>query len=178
MTGSILCMTLRILGAALALTVLTSAAASAQNKPISGKAFVFDANTLEVRGKQIRLFGIDAPDRPQTCTSKAGKSYPCGLRAAFALDNLAKNKMVTCQPRGADSRMRVLAVCSHNGLDIGGAMVEAGWAMADTRYSNQYLKTQQAAETSGIGLWQGEFEEPQSWRRKPRPLETQQDATE
>jgi endonuclease YncB( thermonuclease family) len=158
---------------AAAALLLTAADGVAQGRTIAGKAFVFDANTLEVKGEKIRLFGIDAPDRKQTCLSEKRKSYPCGLRAAFALDNLAKGKTVSCQPRGIDSQNRILALCSHNGLDIGGAMVESGWAIADRRYSEMYVKTESAAEEYRRGLWQGEFEEPQSWRRQPRPLATQ-----
>lgn len=158
---------------ALAMLLLTAADGGAQGKAITGTAFVLDANTLQVKGQKIRLFGIDAPDRKQTCLSEKRKSYPCGLRAAFALDNLAKGKLVSCQPRGVDSQMRILATCSHNGLDIGGAMVEAGWAIADTRYSQMYVATERAAEEYRRGLWQGEFEEPQMWRRAPRPMEAQ-----
>lgn len=160
------------LGASIVWTCPAPATAQ-QAHPISGKAFVFDANTIEVKGQKIRLFGIDAPDRKQTCFNKKGGAYACGLRAAFALDNLAKGKNVTCQPRGVDAQKRVLAICSHNGLDIGSAMVEAGWAMADLRYSDQYGATQDAARAAQIGLWQGAFEEPQMWRRQPRPLQTQ-----
>jgi endonuclease YncB( thermonuclease family) len=135
---------------------------------ITGKAFVIDGGTLEVSGKRIHLFGIDAPDRAQTCLTKRGGSYPCGLRAAFALDNLAKGKPVSCDPRGVDSALRIIATCSYNGLDIGGAMIEAGWAIADVRYSDAYLQTEKAAAAAGEGLWQGQFEEPAVWRQRKK----------
>ena len=156
--------------AALAVGVLFAFApptASAKDV-ITGKAFVVDAGTLEVAGRRIHLFGIDAPDRAQTCTTKKGAAYPCGLRAAFALDNLAKGKLVSCAPRGVDGAMRIMAMCSYNGLDIGGAMIESGWAIADVRYSDTYLKTEEAAANAGLGLWQGNFEEPSIWREKKK----------
>jgi endonuclease YncB( thermonuclease family) len=133
---------------------------------IVGKAFVVDANIVEVKGQRIRLFGVDAPDRAQTCANKKGGGYPCGLRAAFALDNLAKGKVISCVPRGVDSELRILAVCSYAGLDIGGAMVESGWSIADVRYSEQYVETEDAAHAAKLGLWAGAFDDPTEWRQK------------
>ena len=43
----------------------------AKNKPetenVVGKAKVLDGDTIEISGKRIRLFGIDAPENGQTC---------------------------------------------------------------------------------------------------------------
>ncbi len=35
---------------------------------ISGPARVIDGDTLEVAGERIRLYGIDAPEKDQTCS--------------------------------------------------------------------------------------------------------------
>ena len=46
---------------------------------IMGQATVVDGDTLEVHGQRIRLFGIDAPEAPQTCTA-GGEAYQCGQK--------------------------------------------------------------------------------------------------
>jgi endonuclease YncB( thermonuclease family) len=152
---------------AIAAALLAAAPASGKELgTIVGKAFVVDANIVEVKGQRIRLFAVDAPDRRQTCATGKGGAYPCGLRAAFALDNLAKGKVISCVPRGVDSDLRILAVCSYAGLDIGGAMVESGWSIADVRYSDQYVETEDAAHAAKLGLWAGAFDDPTEWRQK------------
>ena len=156
---------------ALALTLVAAAPAHPRDLgTIVGKAFVVDANIVEVKGQRIRLFGVDAPDRSQTCSNKKGGAYPCGLRAAFALDNLAKGKVISCVPRGVDSELRILAVCSYAGLDIGGAMVESGWSIADERYSGDYVGTEGAAQAAKLGLWAGAFDDPTAWRQKNKAV--------
>ena len=149
-----------LIGAAL----LAAPAAQAQDDTIVGKAFVVDANVLTIKGKKVRLFGIDAPDRKQSCTSEKGGSYPCGVRAANALDMMVRGKEVRCEPRGIGADHLVLATCSLAGLDLASGMVEAGWATANTLFAPQYAATQDAAKTAKAGLWQGEFQPPAEWR--------------
>ena len=131
---------------------------------ISGKAYVVDGNILTIKGRKVRLFGVDAPDRKQTCTNERGGAYPCGVRAALALDAMVRGKEITCQPRGIGADHLVLATCSLAGLDLASAMVESGWAVANIDFAPQYAQTQGAAKAAKIGIWAGPFEDPAVWR--------------
>lgn len=71
--------------------------ASAQS--IAGQASVIDGDTIEIHGKRVRLFGIDAPETAQTCQDDAGKPYRCGQAAANALAEFIGSKTVRCEPR-------------------------------------------------------------------------------
>jgi endonuclease YncB( thermonuclease family) len=51
-----------------------------------GQASVVDGDTLEIRGTQIRLWGIDAPESTQLCRGEDGLQYRCGAKAANDLD--------------------------------------------------------------------------------------------
>ena len=58
---------------------------SALADDITGKVRIIDGDTLEVGGKRVRLFGIDAPEAKQTCTVD-GKEWRCGEEATFVMD--------------------------------------------------------------------------------------------
>ncbi len=47
---------------------------------LSGPARVVDGDTLFVAGERIRLHGIDAPEKDQTC-SIDGRDWACGIAA-------------------------------------------------------------------------------------------------
>ena len=51
---------------------------------IAGKPRVIDGDTIEIAGERIRLLGIDAPERGQSCRWPH-KAIPCGDIAADAL---------------------------------------------------------------------------------------------
>ena len=45
---------------------------AAAGQVISGIATVSDGESLKINQKHIRLFGIDAPEKDQTCADKNG----------------------------------------------------------------------------------------------------------
>ncbi len=42
-----------------------------------GRASVIDGDTIEIHGRRIRLYGIDAPESGQSCEANGG-TYRCG----------------------------------------------------------------------------------------------------
>jgi len=62
---------------------------------ISGRASVIDGDTVEIHGKRIRLFGIDAVESGQRC-QKDGKPWLCGKDLALALADKIGEKPITC----------------------------------------------------------------------------------
>ena len=45
-------------------------------------------------------------------------------------------------------------------------MVRWGYAIAYLRYSEKYLDVQEIAKSSKTGLWVGNFDMPEEWRKK------------
>jgi endonuclease YncB( thermonuclease family) len=131
---------------------------------MTGQASVIDGDTIDIHGTRIRLHGIDAPESGQPCTIN-GKAWPCGRRAAFALSDKIKGHTVECRPKDTDRYGRSVAVCRANGDDVSGWMVEQGWAVAYRRYSLDYVNEERHAANARRGIWQGEFEAPEDWRR-------------
>jgi endonuclease YncB( thermonuclease family) len=145
--------------ALLALAALAPRPVAAQ----SGHATVIDGDTLEVEGVRVRLWGIDAPETRQTC-STAGATYPCGRHATGHLRLLVSDREVRCEPRARDRWGRVVAVCRAGGLDLGAAMVRDGWALAFVRYSRDYMLEEATAYGARRGVWAGTFVAPWHWR--------------
>lgn len=135
---------------------------------LTGPARVIDGDTIEVQGKRIRLYGIDAPESAQRCIIR-GKSRPCGEIAAGALKDLTTGIAVRCRKEDVDRYGRIVATCFDNyGFDINRNMVYTGWALAYRKYSSRYVGVEEKARAAGRGLWRGEFVPPWRWRRGER----------
>ncbi len=134
---------------------------------IVGRAFVIDADTVEINGTRIRFYGIDAPENGQSCRVQGAWSR-CGQLASMALANKIGTRPVTCEPKDRDRYNRVVAVCRVGGEDLNAWMVAKGWAMAYSRYSSDYIQHEREASASKVGIWQGDFVPPWEWRRGKR----------
>jgi len=137
-------------------------------RTVSGKVRVIDGDTIQIRGKRIRLHGIDAPERKQKCLDADGNSYPCGKQATLFLLNTIQSAAVSCTINDVDRYKRLIGVCRLGGKDINETLVESGWAIAFERYSKDYVSIEAKARSRKIGIWQGTFVPPWKWRKGQR----------
>ena len=154
-----------VLGLVALLCAASDAVEGASN--VTGQASVTDGDTLEIRGVDVRLHGIDAPESNQTCVAD-GQRWPCGRRSANALDRRIDGRTVRCEGRTTDRYGRLIAVCYVGDTDINAWLVRNGWALAYRRYSRDYVDEERAAERAGAGVWRGRFVAPWAWRRGER----------
>lgn len=126
---------------------------------ISGSARIHDGDTLTLQGERIRLTGIDAFEKTQTC-EREGATYACGREAEVYLRRLTSASGLKCDGTRRDRYDRLLAVCRAGGVDINREMVSAGWAIAYGDYGADEL----SARRNRRGAWRGEFVEPSAWR--------------
>jgi endonuclease YncB( thermonuclease family) len=147
----------------------TSIAAPEQgqtSKPaLKGIARVIDGDTIDIRGLRVRLNGIDAPERKQTCEKFVGGKYACGVQSTEALIRLLGANEVQCEKAGTDRNGRMIGRCKTGEIDIGAWMVEQGWALAYRRYSMVYVDAENRARAAKSGMWAGAFVIPEEWRR-------------
>lgn len=132
---------------------------SGPGERFSGRARAVDGDSLNLAGRRVRLYGIDAPELRQTCQN-AGVTVQCGQRAQAKLKSLVSGKHVECQNLGFDRYDRTLARCRTGQTDLAAAMVRAGWAIAYGGYGEE----ERTARRAKSGIWAGEFIEPADWR--------------
>lgn len=130
-----------------------------------GTPKVVNGDTISIGGKYIKFFGVDAAVANQTCADKNGRSYKCGQEAATWLKSWITDYDVECRIVKRDAKGNMMGVCFLGEYDIGAAIVNAGWAVADTRITDIYLPYQQQAQSNRRGLWQGQFYMPSDWRK-------------
>lgn len=76
-----------------------------------GRATVTDGDTIRIGETRIRMQGIDTPETGQACEDVAGNLYPCGGRAAKALDALITGRTVACRYDDTDHYGRTVGTC-------------------------------------------------------------------
>ena len=139
-----------------------------QGEILSGPVRVIDADTLDVDGTRVRLFGIDAVEKNQMCQDRAGEDWPCGRQATEKLAAALDGQTVRCQVQDTDRYGRAVSVCEAGGKDINHWVVGNGWAVAYTRYSRDYEQAEAEARAEKAGIFAGSFVPPEDWRRQRR----------
>ena len=130
-----------------------------------GRPRVIDGDSLDLAGENVRLAGLDAPERAQQCTDARGDPYGCGAAATDYLTFLIDGGEVTCRGRGRDRYRRLIGTCRANGVDLSVEMIRRGWAVA---YLGDLDAVESEARERGVGLWAGTFDRPADWRRARR----------
>ena len=132
-------------------------------QPVVGAATVIDGDTIEIRGRRIELYGIDAPEIGQTCKI-VFFPWKCGAEAIKMLRALVADREVSCDIQGAGSHAQLAGVCSTQGGELTETMVRIGMALAYRDQSLDYVADEAAAEREDVGVWQTRFDAP--WERR------------
>ena len=129
---------------------------------------VVDGDTIDLNGQKVRLFGIDAPEKTQSC-DRHGQSWACGAWSVGMLERAIGSAAVVCTAQDTDRYGRLVATCTADGVDLARAQVQAGAAQAYARFSRQYLADEAAAKAAGLGLWAGRMVTPEAHRHNAAP---------
>lgn len=137
--------------------------ADKSEREIAGGVKLIDGDSLRVDGEEIRLIGIDAPESQQFCV-KHGQKWPCGRDASRHLRHLISAEEINCKGSDHDKYDRLLAKCYVGGVELNRMMVRDGWAVS----FGDYEREEAEAEATNKGIWAGDFDRPQDWRRHER----------
>ena len=130
---------------------------------------VIDADTLAFGKIHVRLIGVDAPELRQPCTQFDGSVWFPGRVATAWLRSLIRGVSVGCHGRTSDRYGRIVARCYAGGVDLGRALVAAGWAVPYMDTDNRYGATAAAARAAELGMHIGQCADPADWRHRSRP---------
>ena len=142
---------------------------------ILGYTKVTDADTIKISKYKIRLHGIDAPEKKQTCQRpyisigffSLNENYLCGEFATNKLIEFVGDALIICKVKAnKDYFGRFLGTCYKNKVNINQWLVENGYAVAYVKYSKDYIKYEEIARKNKLGLWEGNFLMPWEWRKK------------
>lgn len=136
----------RPLTLALLLIVSTIAGTAIMSLQARSEPYAVDGDTIDLGGQRFRLWGIQAPEIHETCGAEA--------REVLA-QMLATAEEIQCwEAQKERSFGRVVAVCRADGVDLGRAMVAAGYATDWPAFSGYaYQPEQTLARAIGAGFW-------------------------
>ncbi len=124
---------------------------------------VWDGDSIvistESGSHQIRVFGIDAPEKGQ----------PFGREAKHYLEQLLTNQSVTIEPLEQDRYQRTIANVTLQQKSVAKLLVEQGYAWVFRRYNSDksLINREKRARQQKRGLWQNSNPTPPwRWRRK------------
>ena len=143
---------------------------------ISGVPKIIDGDTVHIKNYKFRLEGIDAPEMRQKCkkeylkiSSIVGftfyKDYSCGKKSKEKLMDKINGSEIKCISTSKDRYKRYIATCFKEKTNLNQWMVRNGFAIAYRRYSKKYVSDEDFAKENKLGLWQGEFMNPEKWRK-------------
>ena len=128
-----------------------------------GQARVVDGDTVAFGDQRIRLAGIDAPEKQQTCL-RDELEWACGIKATETLATFIEGKQLRCTTRGYDQYDRALATCLVGQADVARMMLDAGLAFANDDAPEEYKTAHQRAQDLKVGMWDGAVQLPARWR--------------
>lgn len=129
------------------------------------KTCLFTLIKLGCLPQRLRLEGIDAFERKQTCHDALDQVWACGQTATDRLKQLVARPDFTCRvdPEFIDRHAREFSVCYADGRDVGATLVREGLALAYGR-DRLYLPLESEAKAVRRGAWAGHFVRPQYFR--------------
>ena len=114
------------------------------------------------QGRHYRLYGIQACIRGTAFVSASGAKGDCGAASVAMLAGLFENLQVNCTPVAFGPDGSTIVICAgvsnDRPLDIGGAMISAGFAFSAEKpggapVSLAYFASEIRARADHAGLW-------------------------
>lgn len=123
---------------------------------------VVDGDTLEYHGITVHLWGVDAPEKGQTC----GDGWPAGKIAEDYLGGLIHGHKVNCTLKQTAASKPVFAICTADGQDLSAAMASSGMAWAYPAQTKDYTVAESNAMIAVLGIHGHQCLKAWEWRAR------------
>lgn len=124
-------------------------------------ATVIDGDTIRYKGAIVHLWGIDAPEKGQTCAD----NWPAGQMATDYLTGLIHTRAVICETKPWPATPgQTFALCKVDGQDLSASMVSAGMAWSNTAQTKDYTVQESTAMTNIMGVHGNACMKAWEWR--------------
>lgn len=115
-------------------------------RPVAIESAVFESGS-----HTIAIDGVSSIPVGEMCTYE-GRSWPCGVRARAAFRMWLRGRAVVCEASGEGSAAgEARARCTLAKQDVGGWLVEHGWALAAP--GSPYVEAGERARAGRIGIF-------------------------
>jgi endonuclease YncB( thermonuclease family) len=149
-----------VLGVALPSNLFGSAPTDRHWRAEAGAIRIVDGETIGLGERIVRLDGVAAPARGETCRGSSGAVFDCGGAATAALTRLVAGRAVDCRIVGQDAFGRGLGQCDAAGADLNRELVGNGFAVATSAALRAH---EAAARRTAQGLWAHGAGAPPNW---------------
>lgn len=132
---------------------------------ISGPPTILEGDVVEIGGRKLRLYGIDAPDTGQMCQGPK-REHNCGRIATTGLMDLTAGlTSITCEVLGTGYGGQTIARCRDpQGFDLSRQMIYTGWAFATPAASLEFHQLQEKSQQARRGMWKWQVMRPWRWQ--------------
>jgi len=115
-------------------------------RPVAIESAVFESG-----GHTVAIEGVKSMAADETC-SHGGETWSCGVRARAAFRAWLRGRALVCQIPEAEQENAVMrGKCRLAKQDVGGWLVENGWALADP--DGPYAQAGEKARSAGLGVF-------------------------
>jgi endonuclease YncB( thermonuclease family) len=127
---------------------------------------VVDADTLNIGHQLVHLYGIDVPDKLQSCDDGAWFPRP---HATAALVKFIGDRKVECFQVYTDQKTgRPVSLCYAGSDDLQAFMVGQGWAWVIRPDTLKYIDYERQAMALRRGIHAHQCERADRWRRRQK----------
>lgn len=136
-----------------------------------------DGDTLSMgNGKNLRVWGVDAPELKQQGWDRQGRTVPIGQQSLASLNTIMDRARVAAGVPVSSSYGRPVAPVSADGVDLGQALARQGDALAapgylanDPERRFQYMQAERLARQNSLGIHDTFHQSPEDFRHNPLP---------
>ena len=145
------------------LAIAAAAIAPVSAQILEGEARAVDGDTVEIAGRRLDLYGIDAMELDQTCRRR-DRDWACGDAARRELEALVAAGTTTCRVVAEPHLGVTIARCRIDWMDLSAEMIGRGMAVRCPRSTRDFRYPEREARHRGAGIWSSIFRQPSKWR--------------